>query len=45
LKDKFHVLDSLLDGFTHDDLITAAMSRLLTNKPLRKYLMSCCKHN
>jgi len=30
LKDKFHVLDSLLDGFTHDDLITAVIS----NEPI-----------
>ena len=30
MKDKFHVLDNLLDGFTHDDLITAVIS----NEPI-----------
>jgi len=28
-KDKFHVMDDLLSGFTHDDLITA----VLANEP------------
>jgi len=26
LKNKFHVMDDLLDGFTHDDLVTAILS-------------------
>jgi len=26
LKNKFHVMDDLLDGFTHDDLVTATLS-------------------
>ena len=25
-KDKFHVLDDLLSGFTHDDLVTAVLA-------------------
>jgi len=28
-KDKFHILDDLLGGFTHDDLVTA----VLANEP------------
>ena len=26
MKNKFHVMDDLLDGFTHDDLVTAILS-------------------
>ena len=38
MKDKFHVLDSLLDGFTHDDLITAVLSNepVITEQTIKK---------
>ena len=38
MKDKFHVLDSLLDGFTHDDLITAVLNNesVITEQTIKK---------
>jgi len=37
-KDKFHVMDDLLSGFTHDDLITAVLSNepAITEQTIKK---------
>jgi len=37
-KDKFHVLDDLLSGFTHDDLVTAVLANepAITEQTIKK---------
>ena len=38
IKDKFHVMDDLLGGFTHDDLVTAVLSNesTITEQTVKK---------